>query len=85
MTYANAIFQLKILARSITDAKSTKGEEIRNEKVTPIGNPADVNPMNNGIDEHEQKGVIVPNSAPKIFALNPLNRHKILRVLSGGK
>ena len=37
------------------------GEDIRNEKVTPMGKPALVNPINKGIDEQEQKGVTVPN------------------------
>jgi hypothetical protein len=71
-TYANAIFQLKILASKITDAKSTSGEEIKKENVTPIGKPADVNPINKGMDEQEQNGVIVPNNAPIKFALTPL-------------
>jgi hypothetical protein len=39
------------------------GEDIKNENVTPSGNPALVNPMNNGIEEHEQKGVTVPSRA----------------------
>ncbi len=84
-TYAKAIFQLKILAKSMTDAKSTKGEEIKKENVTPMGKPAEVKPINKGIDEHEQNGVRVPNRAPKIFARMPLYWPKILRVLSGGK
>jgi hypothetical protein len=29
-----------MLARRSTDARSTNGEDIRNEKVTPIGSPA---------------------------------------------
>ena len=60
--------QLKMLASKITDAKSTKGDEIRNENVTASGNPALVNPMNRGIDEQEQKGVIVPKSAASVLA-----------------
>ena len=43
--------QLKILASRITDARSTKGDEIRKEKVTPIGKPALVKPINIGIEE----------------------------------
>ena len=39
------------------------GDEIRNANVTPSGRPADVKPMNSGIDEHEQNGVIVPSRA----------------------
>lgn len=67
------------------DAKSTSGEEIKNENVTPIGNPADVKPINKGIDEQEQNGVRVPSNAPRIFALIPLNVPSIFRVRSGGK
>ena len=70
-TYASAIFQLKILASKITDARSTRGDDIRNEKVTPTGSPALVKPMNIGIEEHEQNGVIVPNKAPIILAPVP--------------
>jgi hypothetical protein len=51
--------------------RSTKGDDIKKEKVTPTGNPAFVNPMNKGIDEQLQKGVTVPNNALKIFALIP--------------
>ena len=39
----------------------TNGEVIKNEKAMPKGMPASINPMNMGIDEHEQKGVIAPN------------------------
>ena len=46
--------------------KSTIGEEIRNEKVTPSGKPALVNPIKSGIDEQEQNGVTVPNRAEMI-------------------
>ena len=67
------------------DAISTKGDDIKNEKVTPIGNPADVNPINKGILEHEQKGVIVPKRAAKVFPVIPLNLPKSFLVLSGGK
>jgi hypothetical protein len=31
------------------------GEEIRKENVTPTGSPADVKPINSGMEEHEQK------------------------------
>jgi len=72
-------------ASSSTDAKSTRGEEIKNEKVTPIGSPALVNPIKSGIDEQEQNGVTVPNKAPKIFAEIPLYLPSIFLVLSGGK
>jgi hypothetical protein len=39
------------------------GELIRNANVTPSGIPAPRNPMNNGIDEQEQKGVTIPSTA----------------------
>jgi len=80
-----AIFQLNMLASMITDAKSTRGDDIKNENVTPIGSPALVKPINSGIDEHEQKGVTVPSNAPNIFADIPLYRPNIFLVLSGGK
>ena len=46
-------------------------EKSRNEKVTPSGNPALVNPIKIGIDEQEQNGVTVPRSAPIRFAQIP--------------
>ena len=74
-----------MLASSITEAKSTRGEDIKNENVTPIGKPALVKPINNGMEEHEQNGVIVPSKAPNIFAEIPLYPPNIFLVLSGGK
>jgi len=38
----------------------TSGEVIKKDNVTPSGIPALRKPINNGIDEHEQKGVIAP-------------------------
>lgn len=70
-TYAIAIFQLKILASRSTEAKSTRGEEIKNENVTPSGSPAFVKPINIGMEEQEQNGVTVPSNAPKILAVIP--------------
>ena len=58
---------------------------MRKEKVTPKGSPALVNPINNGMDEQEQKGVTVPRSAAIILAHIPLNLPRIFLVLSGGK
>ena len=43
--------------------RSTMGDDIRNEKVTPRGSPALVKPMKSGMDEQEQKGVTVPSNA----------------------
>ena len=65
--------------------RSTIGEEIKNEKVTPNGNPALVNPINNGMEEQEQKGVTVPSKADITFAPIPSNFPKIFLLLSGGK
>ena len=64
---------------------STIGEDIRKENVTPKGKPALLKPINNGIDEHEQKGVTVPNNAEMIFAHIPWNFPNIFLLLSGGK
>jgi hypothetical protein len=69
----------------MTEAKSTKGEDIKKENVTPTGKPAFVNPIKIGIDEHEQNGVTVPKSAPIEFAPTPLCLDKIRFVLSGEK
>ena len=60
-----------MLINSTRLPKSTIGDEIRKENVTPRGSPALVNPMNNGIDEQEQKGVTVPSKAAIIFAQMP--------------
>ena len=64
--------------------KSTIGEEIRKEKVTPKGSPAPVKPMNKGMDEQEQNGVTVPSRADTIFAPIPRNRPRIRLLRSGG-
>ncbi len=85
ITYAIAVAQPKMLASRINEAKSTNGEEIKKENVTPNGNPALVKPMNSGIDEHEQNGVTVPSSAPRMLAVIPLNLPNIFFVRSGGK
>ena len=74
-----------MLIRSTNDPRSTIGEEIRKENVTLNGKPALVKPMNNGMDEHEQNGVTVPNKAAMTLALRPLKLPRILLVLSGGK
>jgi hypothetical protein len=74
-----------MLANRIMDAKSTKGDDIRKENVTPRGKPAPVKPMNIGIEEHEQNGVIVPKNAPNILAGIPFNFPKIFLLFSGGK
>ena len=68
---AKATLGPKILIRSTRLPKSTKGEEIKKEKVTPKGSPALVNPINSGIDEQEQNGVTVPSKAAAMFAHTP--------------
>ena len=70
-TYQIATLAPKILIRSTKLPKSTMGEEMRKEKVTPKGNPALVKPMKRGIEEQEQKGVTVPNRAATMFAPIP--------------
>ncbi len=60
-----------MLISSTSEPKSTIGDEKRNENVTRSGNPALVNPINNGIDEHEQNDVTVPRSAAMQFAPIP--------------
>lgn len=79
------MLQLNMLANKMMEARSTRGDDIKNENVTPIGNPALVKPINKGMEEQEQKGVIVPKSAPTMFAVTPLNLPRIFRLLSGGK
>ena len=60
-----------MLIRSTRLPKSTIGEEIRKENVTPSGRPALVKPMNSGMDEQEQNGVTVPKRAAMQFAPMP--------------
>jgi hypothetical protein len=85
ITYAMAILKLNILANNNIEARSTSGDEIKNENVAPRGKPAFINPINKGIDEHEQNGVTVPSKAPITFAPIPLYLPIIFLVLSGGK
>mgnify|MGYP000028426429 CR=1 FL=1 len=74
-----------MLINRTSEARSTIGEEIRKENVTPKGNPALVKPINKGIDEQEQNGVTVPSKAATILAPTPWKRPKICLLLSGGK
>ena len=83
--YKTDIFIPKKLANKSSDAKSTIGEDIKNEKVTPNGKPALVNPINIGILEQEQNGVTVPSNAAIQFAPIPLNLPNIFLLRSGGK
>ena len=84
-TYTTATFVPKILIKRIKLPRSTIGDEIKKEKVTPNGSPALVNPINNGIDEQEQNGVTVPSKAAMQLAEIPLNLPMIFLLLSGGK
>ena len=80
-----AIFVPKMLIRRIRLPRSTMGEEIRKENVTPSGSPAPVNPINKGMEEQEQKGVTVPSRAEIILAPIPWKRLSICLLRSGGK
>ena len=80
-----ATFAPKMLIKRIRLPKSTIGDEIRKENVTPSGNPALVKPIKSGMDEQEQKGVTVPSRADMIFAPTPWNRLNIRLLRSGGK
>ena len=84
-TYIIAIGHPKDPTNNIKDPKSTNGLDIKKLNVTPLDNPALVNPINIGIDEQLQKGVTVPSNAPAIFAPIPWNLPNIFFVLSGGK
>src|SRR5574344_692510 len=84
-TYTTATFTPNILISSTRLPRSTIGDEMRNENVTPSGSPALVKPMNSGIDEHEQNGVTVPSSAAMQFAQMPWNLPIIFLLFSGGK
>ena len=70
-TYTTATLVPKILINSTRLPRSTIGEEMRKEKVTPSGRPALVNPMKSGIEEQEQNGVTVPSSAATQEAQKP--------------
>ena len=64
-----ATFHPKILISSTRLPRSIIGEEIRNEKVTPRGSPALVNPINRGIEEQEQKKILqeeLQTAKPKV-------------------
>ena len=50
----------------------TKGEVIKNEKVTPNGIPPLTKPINSGTDEQEQKGVTTPKRLAIRYS-NPYN------------
>ena len=70
-TYTIATLKPKILINRTSEPKSTIGEDIKNENVTPSGSPALVKPIKSGMDEQEQNGVTVPRSAAIILAQIP--------------
>ncbi|MDK2929696.1 MAG: hypothetical protein PWP73_1296, partial [Methanococcus sp.] len=73
-------------AKSTANAASfTIGEVIKNERVTPNGTPASINPINIGTEEHEQNGVTVPSRDAMIFPETPEYLSSIFFVFSGGK
>jgi len=59
-----------------TATSFTSGEVIRKLNVTPRGIPPLTKPMNNGMDEHEQNGVIAPNKAANTYS-SPYNRRVV--------
>ena len=61
--YKIVTFKPNRAGKRYNDDSFIKGELIKKVKVTPNGMPAPMNPINNGMDEHEQKGVTTPNSA----------------------
>ena len=74
-----------MLISRTSEPRSTMGEEIKKEKVTPSGRPAEVKPMNKGMDDQEQNGVTVPSRAATMFAPMPWKRPNIFLLRSGGK
>jgi len=63
----------------------TIGAEIRKEKVTPSGTPAERKPMNNGTAEHEQNGVTMPSVAANTLPMPARLPESKARVRSGAK
>jgi len=64
----------------------TKGDVIKNAKVTPSGMPPFTKPINRGIDEQEQNGVTTPKRLAIRYS-KPYNflRDKKFLTLSIGK
>src|SRR5450759_4839170 len=84
-TYIKATFHPNIPYRRTTATSLIMGDEIRNENVTPSGTPASTNPRNNGIAEHEQNGVTIPNAAAITLPVKVFFPSSALRVRSGVK
>ena len=64
VTYSRVNFQPNSPHNRTTAISLTRGEVIRNARVTPKGIRAMMNPINRGMLEQEQKGVTAPNPAP---------------------
>ena len=62
----------KVPINIATATSLTKGDVIKQAKVTPKGIPPFTKPMNSGMEEQEQNGVIAPNRAAKKYC-NPYN------------
>ena len=69
-TYIIVIFKPNVPKNMATATSLTNGEVMRKAKVTPSGMPPLTKPMNRGIDEHEQNGVIAPKNDAKKYC-NP--------------
>lgn len=67
-TYIPVIFHPNVPANIATATSFTRGEVIRNAKVTPNGIPPFTNPMNSGMDEQEQNGVMAPKTDAKKYS-----------------
>ena len=63
----------------------TIGAEIRKEKVTPSGTPAETKPINIGTAEHEQKGVTMPSAAAATLPAPSCRPASMARVRSAEK
>jgi len=69
----------------ITATSFIIGAAIKNENVTPNGTPDSTKPKNNGIAEHEQKGVTMPSIDAKTFPVKVDFPSSIFLVCSGEK
>jgi hypothetical protein len=67
--YKKAIVQPKVPPIKINTTSFTSGEVIKNEKAIPSGISASRKPINTGIQEQEQKGVIAQKILAKIFQI----------------
>jgi hypothetical protein len=65
--YISVAFSPKSPRNIATATSLTKGDVIKNEKVTPRGIPPLTKPIKSGILEQEQKGVIAPKNEAKKY------------------